>query len=77
MGKKIINKTQVIWNKLNIKKVVKTTAFFMSIMLLVFMFISPVTAAPGEDGDDYSITLSVPDNDDSTSLSSTLQMLLL
>ncbi|MBQ3061953.1 MAG: flagellar type III secretion system pore protein FliP [Lachnospiraceae bacterium] len=49
----------------------------MSIMLLVFMFISPVTAAPGEDGDDYSITLSVPDNDDSTSLSSTLQMLLL
>lgn len=77
MGKKITKKIQVIWNKFNIKKLVKTTAFFMSIMLVVFMFISPVSAAPGENGDDYSITLSVPDNDDSTSLSSTLQMLLL
>lgn len=77
MGKKITKKIQVIWNKFNIKKLVKTTAFFMSVMLVVFMFISPVSAAPGENGDDYSITLSVPDNDDSTSMSSTLQMLLL
>lgn len=77
MGKKITKKIQVIWNEFNIKKLVKTTAFFMSVMLVVFMFISPVSAAPGENGDDYSITLSVPDNDDSTSISSTLQMLLL
>ncbi len=49
----------------------------MSVFLLVFLVISPVKAAP-EDGDDnYSITLSVPDNEDSTTLSSTLQMLLL
>ncbi len=75
--KKIAKKIQVIFKNRTFRKTIKTMAFFMSIMLVVFFVISPVSAAPEDPSDDYSITLSVPDNDDSTSMSSTLQMLLL
>lgn len=75
--KKLTKRIQVIFNNKKARKTIKTVAFFMSIMLLVFVVISPVSAAPEDPSDDYSITLSVPDNDESTSLSSTLQMLLL
>ena len=75
--KSIAKKIQVTIKNKTFKRTIKTMAFFMSIMLVVFLVISPVSAAPEDPSDDYSITLSVPDNDDSTSLSSTLQMLLL
>lgn len=75
--KNLTKRIQVIFHNKKARKAIKTMAFFMSIMLLVFVVISPVSAAPDDPSDDYSITLSVPDNDDSTSLSSTLQMLLL
>ena len=75
--KNIAKKIQVTIKNKTFKRTIKTMAFFMSIMLVVFLVISPVSAAPEDPSDDYSITLSVPDNDDSTSLSSTLQMLLL
>lgn len=71
--KKTVNNIQMVKKNNSIRRKVKTIAFFLSVMLVVFFVISPVSAAP----DDYSITLSVPDNDDSTTLSSTLQMLLL
>lgn len=57
----------------NKKKLIFISICIFIILLMVFYHTAPVNAAEN----DYSVTLSVPDNDDSSSLSSSLRILLL
>lgn len=65
------NKRIQIFSK-NQKKVMFISISLFVVMLGIIYFVRPVNAA-----DDYSISLSVPDNDDSTALSSSLKILLI
>ena len=63
--------------KNNKKRYIVAIAIYITVIISIAAFTGVKAYASERTNDDYSVTLSVPDNDDSNSLSSTLRILLI